>query len=104
MTSVLRRQYHKLSSAFRMNVQRMPLSCLSKLSYYIGVSYAWDFLRFYRVDYQLRNFAGNLPYLKSQYVKSTGTERQLISDQILSITKALVMKNGVRKMTSARAA
>jgi hypothetical protein len=84
--------------AFRISVWEC-VSLLLKLSYYAGISYAWDFLRFYKEDYQLRNFAGNLLFLKDEYVKSSGAEPQFISEQILSITKALVMKNGVRKMT-----
>jgi len=47
----------------------------------------------------LSNFAGNLLLIKEEYLRSSGNERKLFSEQFDAIIDNLVMKNGVKKTT-----
>ena len=63
------------------------------------IPYLIQYVAAYKKNHCLDNFAGNLPFVKEEYLRSTGPGRRALSDQFNAIIDNLVMQNGVKKTT-----
>jgi len=63
------------------------------------IPYFIHYVAAYRTSHCLNNFAGNLAFVKEQYVRTAENDRQKLSDQFNAIIHNLVMPNGVKKTT-----
>jgi hypothetical protein len=64
-----------------------------------GIPYFMSYMVKYNKAHNLSNFAGDLLFVKEEYLRSTGYKKKLLSDQFDEIIDNLVMKNGVKKTT-----
>lgn len=64
-----------------------------------GLPYSLAYLASYDDRHAVRNFAGNLDFVKAEYLRSSGDQKEHLAQQLDAILENLVMRNGVRKTT-----
>jgi len=63
------------------------------------IPYFLHYVASYKKNHCSNNFAGNLLFVKEQYLRNAGNDRQKLSDHFNTIIDNLVMPNGVKKTT-----
>jgi len=85
----------KLWKQFPVSVQERVYPSLKST----GIPYFLSYIAGYEKNHRLSNFAGNLLHVKEEYLRRSGNERKVLSDQFNAIVDGLVLKNGVKKTT-----